>query len=530
MGIPGPRRRPRMRGSFERSAGLPRLLVTGASGFVGRHLLETIKEHYTIYGIARRSQIVSTAPIHPNIRWFETDITDRPALEETFAAIERDGGVDAVVHLAAHYDFTGEEHEQYWRTNVDGLKNVLELSRALRPGHFLFSSSVAACRLPPAGRTLSEDSPADGEHVYARTKRIGEQMVREFSGAFTPIILRFAALFSDWCEYPPLFMFLDTWLSNAWNHRILGGKGVSAIPYLHVQDVVMFLTTVLRKASQIAPGEVLIASPDGCTSHLELFGEATLLNYGHRLKPILMPKPLCWPGMVARDVLGRVLGERPFERPWMARYIDTRMAIDASRTRARLGWAPRPRLDILRRMPFLIENLRTDPVEWNRRNRAAMKQVRVLTNLRIHQLLVRHETEIMEQFTDVLMGPTGAERFPSYQKLSEDEHQWNHRVILRHLLNAVRTRDKGVFVSYCRDLAERRFHEGYRASEVCDALEELNRICFKVLRRDPESNGLRSELLDHITMTLRFGCDQAQESFDQLGASRMGERPRDLSM
>jgi len=102
---------------------------------------------------------------------------------------------------------------------------VLELSRTLEPRHFVFSSSVAACRLPAAGRALNEDSPADGEHVYARTKRIGEQMVREFSDSFSPIILRFAALFSDWCEYPPLFMFLDTWLSRAWNQRILGARG-----------------------------------------------------------------------------------------------------------------------------------------------------------------------------------------------------------------------------------------------------------------------------------------------------------------
>ncbi len=38
-----------------------------------------------------------------------------------------------------------------------------------------------------------------------------------------------------------------------------------------------------------------------------------------------------------RDLAGRLTGERPFERPWMAEYIDTVMAIDASKTRARTG-------------------------------------------------------------------------------------------------------------------------------------------------------------------------------------------------
>ena len=38
-------------------------------------------------------------------------------------------------------------------------------------------------------------------------------MLAEYAREFPATIVRFAALFSDWCEYPPLFMFLETWLS-----------------------------------------------------------------------------------------------------------------------------------------------------------------------------------------------------------------------------------------------------------------------------------------------------------------------------
>src|SRR5512143_783372 len=106
-----------------------RLLVTGASGFVGRHLLDAIKEDYTIYGVARRSQARAGAPEHANIRWFQTDVADREPLFSTFRKIKELGGVDAVIHLAAHYDFTGKEHPDYWRTNVSGLRNVLDASK-----------------------------------------------------------------------------------------------------------------------------------------------------------------------------------------------------------------------------------------------------------------------------------------------------------------------------------------------------------------------------------------------------------------
>ena len=46
---------------------LPRILVTGASGFIGRHLLEALKEDFQIIGLARRSQIRCGAPFHSNI-------------------------------------------------------------------------------------------------------------------------------------------------------------------------------------------------------------------------------------------------------------------------------------------------------------------------------------------------------------------------------------------------------------------------------------------------------------------------------
>lgn len=501
---------------------LPTVVITGSSGFVGRHLLEAWKERYRIFGLARRSQVRSGAPTHPNITWFETDIADRRAVEAAFAHVREQGGAELVVHLAAHYDFTGEEHPQYWRTNVDGLRNVLESCRLLHPRHFVFSSSVAACRLPPPGGALDEHSPADGVHVYARTKHQGEQMVREYQQHFPATIVRFAALFSDWCEYPPLFKFLETWLSSAWNARLLGGRGQSAIPYLHVKDLVLFFERLLPRLPELSPGEVLIASPDGCSAHAELYEEATRLYFGQRRPPWHMPRLLCGPGMWARDLAGRLLGERPFERPWMAEYIDTRMNIDARRTRARLGWEPRPRLAILRRLPFLIEHLKADPLEWHTRNRAALKEARVLNNLVIHRLLELHEEAITGEYTAVLLGPDGPRRFPSYQALSPDEHAWNHRVILRHLMNAVRTRDKGVFLGYVRDLAERRFEQGYRSHELCDALRELNRICFKILRRDRNSDGLQADLREDVTMTLQFACDLAQDVFETLEAQGGG--------
>lgn len=498
---------------------LPRMILTGASGFLGRHLLEFLKDGWEIYAIARRSPQECGVPDWPNLHWFQVDIGEASHLKSVFDTILAGGGVEVVIHLAAHYDFTGEEHPEYWRTNVGGLRNVLELSKPLRVRRFFFASSVAASRFPPPGKALNEDSPPDGEHIYAVTKRVGEEMLREYRDTVPCTIIRFGAMFSDWCEYPPLFKFLETWLSRSWNARVLGGRGLSAIPYFHVRDAVAFFKALLERYPLLAPCEVLIASTSGCTTHLDLFKAATRAYFGREVRPIFMPKVLCGPGMMARDLLGRLAGERPFERPWMARYIDLQMTTDATRTYERLGWRPRERLDILRRLPFLVENFKTNPEKWNALNRAAMKEVRIRVNLRIHRLLEAYEEAIVLSLMDAFRGPKAKPWFLSYKRLSPEELEWSHRQVLRQVMNVVRTRERALFIGYCRDLAYRRFSQGFSLHELTDALETVNDVILKVLLQDPQARGLDQALADHITMAIRLGIDQVEDVYEELSGT-----------
>lgn len=502
--------------------GLPVLIVTGASGFMGRHLLDALKNDFRVIGIARRSQARSGAPVHPNIRWYQADIGDERMVARVFDEIAASGGADVCIHLAAHYDFTGDDHPEYERTNVQGTRHVLDACRKLGTvRYFVFSSSVAACRFPAPGRALDELSAPDGDHIYARTKREGERMLADYDDAFRSVIVRFSAAFSDWCEYAPMFKFMYTWLGSAWNRHMLGGRGRSAIPYVHVHEIPPFFRALLHRIHELPRRQVLICGADRAVSHRELFECVTEHFYGVKRKPRFMPKAICGPGMQVMDLVGTLLGERPFERPWMAGYIDEVLAIDSSHTRRLLHWGTRPRLEILRRMPFLIENLKLDPGEWLRRNRAAMKQVRMRVNLRIHRLLEAHEQEIAEAYQARLNSPENATLFPNYRRLSNEVSAWNHRMVLRNLMNAVRTRERAVFMAYCRDIAEARFAAGFSAEEVCAALEVLNDVCTRAILEDPESEGLQDRIFEHLTMTMRIGEDQVQEVFEDLDTARM---------
>ena len=491
-----------------------RLVVTGATGFLGRHLLDGLPRDWGVWAISRGSPTLRGVSLPANARWMQADVADEHDVRHVFAEIERAGGAEVLLHLASHFDFTGEDNAEYRRTNVDGTKNVLEAARRIGIGDVIFASSVAACEFPPDGTQLTENSPADGDTPYAASKRDGEALIAEYRHAFRCWIVRFAALFSDWCEYEPLFRFIETWMSRTPRRHVLAGRGLSAIPFLHIRDAVSFVTALLAKRDELDPSEVLLASSDGSTSHLELFEAATVSQFGERARPILFPRSLCRPMLHVRDVIGQVTGYEVFERPWMARMIDRRLDVDASRTRRRLGWSPRPRLSIARRMPFVIQNRKAYRAEWYRRNQGALRSVRHHDNRVVHQALDRVTTRIATTVNTYLLDAKRAERFPTLQGLGPERALADLELLLAALSEAVRVGEKAVFQRACRSLARRRLSEGLESDEIVAALHALNDSAVLALAAEGTGARWSLALYDHVTMTVQFGVDEVHDVFD----------------
>jgi nucleoside-diphosphate-sugar epimerase len=151
-----------------------RILITGASGFVGRALCAAlVRRDHDVASLVRRD---GSHP--PQTRALAGDLGDATRLAEL---LERERP-DCVVHLAA--EIASQRSERKLReVNVDGTARLLDACAALareQPSagpRFVFASTVVTG--DAHGALLSEDRPLPVQTPYGRSKQDGERLVRE---------------------------------------------------------------------------------------------------------------------------------------------------------------------------------------------------------------------------------------------------------------------------------------------------------------------------------------------------------------
>ena len=161
-------------------------LVTGATGFIGRHLVEELLDHRegTIFALVREG---SLPRLQTMIQVWDTDRVvpvigdlgaDRLGVDEAWVDEHR-GGIDHLFHLAAIYDLTADD-EANEAMNVGGTRHALELAEALQVGCFHQVSSVAVAGEydGPFDETMFDEGQALTS-PYHRTKFESEKLVRD---------------------------------------------------------------------------------------------------------------------------------------------------------------------------------------------------------------------------------------------------------------------------------------------------------------------------------------------------------------
>jgi thioester reductase-like protein len=160
--------------------------VTGATGFIGRHLVERLLEREgTIYVLvregsrARLEELMSRWDAPPDRIVPVTGDLTAPMLAVSDADAEQLEDVDHFFHLAAVYDMSADD-ETNRRANVEGTKNAVDLANRLRARRLHHVSSIAV-----SGRyrgLFREDMFDEGQKLadpYSQTKFESEKLVRD---------------------------------------------------------------------------------------------------------------------------------------------------------------------------------------------------------------------------------------------------------------------------------------------------------------------------------------------------------------
>lgn len=162
-----------------------KILITGATGYIGHKLaMEAARRNYIVHILVRDIQS-TLLPVHPNIIKFKGDITDKVSV---LTAME---GCSKVMHAAAITKLSAKDNSIFYAVNVEGTRNMLDVALALNVKRFVFTSSGAV--IGPSGKyPMSENDPriVAFENDYEISKHWAEELVKEYCrrGLFAVIV------------------------------------------------------------------------------------------------------------------------------------------------------------------------------------------------------------------------------------------------------------------------------------------------------------------------------------------------------
>lgn len=309
-----------------------KILVTGASGFIGGHVCEAlVHKGVSVRAMARKSSDVSQLDgVHVDL--VHADLSDADSLERACK------GVDAVIHTAAAVGSFGE-WEHFYETGVLGTQRLIDAAVKCNVPRFIHMSSIAAYGLKDHGRRVDVTTPYDrrpqGWNHYVREKVMSEQILwkahEERKIKATSVRPSVVIGARDRNAIPRLVDLLRLPVTA------LPGRPSMRFPVVCIEDCV---DAVVRAAdSEIAVGRAYNVSGESPISLADFFG--LIAKHSHLPAPrIYLPTSVMIPAVGVLEGAWKLL-KRPGEP------VATRIAIvvsgydyeiDCSKTREDLGW------------------------------------------------------------------------------------------------------------------------------------------------------------------------------------------------
>jgi UDP-glucose 4-epimerase len=263
-----------------------RVLVTGASGFLGQGLIRTLAERHTCaHVVAVDVREVPPEQRLPGITYVTQDVRD-PALADTLA-VHR---IDTVVHLASIVTPGKDSNRELeYSVDVGGTQNVLQACVQRGVAHIVVSSSGAAYGYHADNAAwLTEDTPLRGNEsfAYSHHKRLVEEMLAQYRQSHPQLqqtVLRIGTILGERVNNQITALFEKK--------RLLAIRG-SDSPFVFIWDEDVTGAIVHALSSQ-APSGCYNLAGDGA---LTIFEIARLLNKRPRVLPAWLLQTALWVG------------------------------------------------------------------------------------------------------------------------------------------------------------------------------------------------------------------------------------------
>jgi nucleoside-diphosphate-sugar epimerase len=299
-------------------------LVTGGTGFIGSHLVETLIQR----GIQVRCLIRETS----NLSWLKNlpvefvygDCNEMDSLKEAVRHI------DLVFHLAGVTKATDEK--TYFHTNALGTQNLIHacLQHNAHLNKFIYLSSQAAGGPCYNGKKRNESDECQPVSAYGQSKRLGEELAIEHAHQLPLLILRPSAVYGPRDKD---FYFLFKLLAKRIKPSFAG-----RISLCYVRDIIQAI--LLAAESQEAKGEIFFLS-DGDEYGMDEVGDVFAQAMGVTPLSIPCPKWVIF-GIASFLEFFSKLTKRPslLNRGMAEQMIQENWSCDITKARKVLGFEP----------------------------------------------------------------------------------------------------------------------------------------------------------------------------------------------
>ncbi|MCB9007433.1 MAG: NAD-dependent epimerase/dehydratase family protein [Ardenticatenaceae bacterium] len=306
------------------------ILITGATGFLGHHLVPALVQHgHRLRAVVRPSSDTQFLQKLGVELAYAEDITDTAVLEKACA------GCEQIIHAAGLFRFWGQP-EEFWQTNVEGTTAVLQAISQQPIKRFIYISTIAVVGKPPTNRPIDETTRCNPLEPYQRSKLEAEKRVlaAHQQDGLPAIVLRPGAFYGPWGRYAFNRLFFEEPLKG-WRIKVDNGRHITFPVF--VPDVVQGVELALRNGRF---GEIY----NICGQSLEHNRVNAIVNNLAGIGHWRVNFPTWMVLLLARTwtALSKFTGREPFYPINMAPYVFQDWHVSYQKAADELGFQPTP--------------------------------------------------------------------------------------------------------------------------------------------------------------------------------------------